>query len=126
MCKVETYSHRWSTNAWSIICNFWHCFGWTGYIDLVVKTAKRYASFAKGDATKTAKNVMFLMGDDFQYGPHPSAHNSLDSVVWIVCVHALLRMSPSVSVANTRIRLWFLGTRTQTLGSRIWTRLSTT
>jgi hypothetical protein len=36
------------------------------YIDLFVQTAYRYANFAPGDLSSTSKNVMFLMGSDFQ------------------------------------------------------------
>ena len=51
------------------------------YIDLVVETAMKYANNTKGDQTLGAKNIMFLMGDDFQYENADTWFKNLDKVM---------------------------------------------
>lgn len=54
------------------------------YIDLVVKTAQRYANYTRGDLSASAKNVMFLMGSDFQYENADSWYKNLDKIIHYV------------------------------------------
>jgi alpha-mannosidase len=51
------------------------------YIDLVVETAMKYANYTRGDQTLGAKNIMFLMGDDFQYENADTWFKNLDKVM---------------------------------------------